>query len=88
MAKTQIVIVKFREETSAATRRKHLRAVIGKDLVGLEPVFPDCDEPELETLVAARVRGRAKLARILEDLENDETVEYAHEPPERTHYKS
>jgi hypothetical protein len=86
MAKTLVVIIKFRAKTSESVRTEHLRAVIGNDLVRLEPVFPDSDEPDLETLVAAHVRGKAKLPQILAELEKDETVEYAHEPPERTQY--
>ncbi len=83
MAKPSIVIVKLRRFRAQFEQQRSIRDLVGKELVGAEPVFGDSDEPELATLFEVRVRRGADVQRVIDRLLKDDEVEYAHVPAER-----
>ena len=84
MAKApRIVMVKLRRKRVQSEQRRHIEEVVGGDALGVEPLFPDDDEPEFATIFEVRLPDAASVNRALECLEQDDEVEYAHEPAGR-----
>lgn len=83
MVKPRVVIVKFRQMRALSERQRSIRALVGKDLIEAEALFPDSDEPELATLYEVRLREDVNVKRVVENLLQDDEVEYAHVPAER-----
>ncbi len=83
MSDAQVIMVKFQRASQGSRRKKELAKWIGESLVTAEPLFPDDEDAELSTLYALLVRGDQDAARIIELLQEQEDVEYAHVPGER-----
>jgi hypothetical protein len=77
------VIVKFRRIAGEAEQRAHLSGLAGDEIVAATGIFPGDDELELATLVEVRVGDRASPAELVQKLERDDEIEYAHEQVER-----
>jgi hypothetical protein len=78
-----VVIVKFRRAAEASGRCARLARLLGEDLLGAEPLFPDERDPELASLFQLTLRGQTSVARVIGSLAADREVEYAHEPAQR-----
>jgi hypothetical protein len=75
--------VKFRRKAAQSKRCAELEGLLGADLEAAEPLFQGEKEPDLASLFQVTLRPRAKIREVVERLQCDERVEYAHEPAER-----
>jgi hypothetical protein len=79
------LVVKLREHVPTTTGPERICQLLGKERVcRAEPLFKDACEAELASVFEVRLVSSASVQEALAALAEDEDVEYAHTPQERT----
>jgi hypothetical protein len=79
------VMVKLRVAADASQTSKRIaKRTASKGVRQIRPLFPEEVESDLATLYEFDLAPDASASDVLKELQNDEDVEYAHLPAERT----
>lgn len=77
------VMLKFLSPGSASARNDEIKVWLGDDLVESKPLFPDADDEQLSTIFEIYLKDGIRVGDIINKLQRQSAVEYAHVPANR-----
>lgn len=83
MSDRPAIMLKFGAAGDESTRKRAIQKWVGKDLVDTRQLFPETDDAELSTLFEIYLKDAKRAKSIVKKLEQQDEVEYAHEPADR-----
>jgi len=83
MAKHPAIIMKFAIACDQSAGKREITKWVGRDIVDSKPLFPDADDAELSTIYEIYLKDDCQVHTVVKKLQEQDSVEYAHEPAER-----